>query len=339
MKETAMRSFLFLGVLAAVLCSQRAMAEEAKKPEQARHEGMFKHLDANHDGALVREEMPPFLKDRFDDLLAKFDKNGDKKLQKEEVAEMVKQMPPPGWRPGFDGRPGPWAGGPQHGDRPGPWAGGAKEKEAERRDAPRGGPAPHAWWIDRPERSYERPSWGDRPGWGPRPDGQRGEMRPGMEMARAMFQRMDRDCNGQLSFHEFALGMARLHQARQGGWRPHGYETADRPMMGWWAYSHHAWGFGRDGGPWHPPAHHESWDRGHHADWGNKAHHGPWGEQARSGQWGPMGHSQKEMEHAMTAMGRHHQEPKAAEKKEPKCAEPKDKACEKKEKKSPAEKK
>jgi Ca2+-binding EF-hand superfamily protein len=273
-----MRTLVFAALATALLASP-GQTQEPKKPDRPSPETMFKRLDANRDGFVVLDELPPFLKERLGDKWAKADKNGDKKLDPAEFAELAKDLPrrgPPS--------PGDWGRGPM-GPRP-PWAAPGASKQIDRPEAQPGEPgafprgpgrgshAGKAGWQPpgpgvvpppRPWMTTPPGPWGSEMGWGRRwggPPPWAGRPQtfgaPGLV---ALFRRLDRDGNGQLSLAEFVMGLSRV-----GGRMPsYGFQRGPHwggppPMLGPWAYA------GPWGGP--PPAtfarpfRHEAWGHG-----------------------------------------------------------------------------
>ena len=190
--------------LAVLLVAAGLQAQEAKHPpgkpgERPGPEMVFDRWDGNHDGFLTAEELPPPLRQQ----LAQADKNGDKKLDPSEFAGLWKDRPrflppegPMAGPPRFAGRGpgggfgcGAGPGGPPGGPPPGgPFAKPPHPPGKPSEAGPKGSPAGDV--------QQERPS-------------RKGPPRDG-EALRALFKRLDRDGNGQLSYEEFAAGAARL---------------------------------------------------------------------------------------------------------------------------------
>lgn len=214
-----MRKFLIL-TTAALLLPGLAVADEGKKPDRPSPEGFFQRLDANNDGVLTREEAPPRMQERFDDLLAKADKNGDKQLDK---AEFLSLRPPRDGegRPPFDrawGTRGPR--GPQE-RRPG-------DVDRQRPDD-----HPRAHGRHDGDRDVGRRHEGHKRPGGPRPDGMGPKGFHG-DRTYALFMRMDQNEDGRLTPREFAKGMEILHQFKQRD----GHGFAGHPKMTWGKYPH-----------------------------------------------------------------------------------------------------
>ncbi len=275
-----MRTLVFAALATALLASS-GQTQEPKKPDRPGPEAMFQRLDANRDGLVVLDELPPFLKERLGDRLAKADKNGDKKLDPAEFAELANDLPrrgPPGpgaWGRGPMGPRPSWAGSgaPKAGDRSEPQPGEPKRpprglghdgrfgKDGWQPPGPRIGPppGPRPWSA-----AYPGPwgfgmgwahRWGGPPPWGARPHA------PAARGWLALFHRLDRDGNGQLSLAEFVMGLSRV------GGRMSSYGMACGPRWGGPPPMLRPW---PHGGPWAgpppagfgPPSRHEAWGRG-----------------------------------------------------------------------------
>lgn len=214
-----MRKFLIL-TTAALLLPGLAVADEGKKPDRPSREGFFQRLDANNDGVVTREEVPPRMQERFDDLLAKADKNGDKQIDKAEFLAARpprdgEQRPPFGQAWGMRGQRSPQERTPGDVDR------------QRRDDHPR---AQGRHDGDRyAGRSYEGHK---RPG-GPRPDGMRPKGFHG-DRTYALFMRMDQNEDGRLTPREFAKGMEILRQSKHRD----GHAFAGHPKMAWEKHPH-----------------------------------------------------------------------------------------------------
>ncbi len=189
-----MRKFQILTALAAaLLVPQFATAEDGpRRGDRPGPEVIFQHLDANNDGALTREEAPPRMQERFDDLLAKADKNNDKKLDQAEFSAAANELRP---RDG-EGRP--------------PFAGPRGMRERGPIDR-----SPGDMSLGRPDKQTGRPDFdradGPKRPHGPRPEGM-GPMGFGSDGAYLLFMRMDQDQDGRLTPHEFIKGMETLHR-------------------------------------------------------------------------------------------------------------------------------
>jgi hypothetical protein len=277
-----MRTLVFAALATALLASP-GQTQEPKKPDRPGPEAMFQRLDANRDGFVALDELPPFLKERLGDKLAQADKNGDKKLDPAEFAALAKDLPrrgPPGpgaWGRGPMGPRPSWAGpeAPKPGDRPEPQPG---EPGLPPRGPGRGvhfgqgawqppgfgigpPPGPRPWSAGHPGPRGPGMGWGRGWGWGgPPPWGARPQAfgAPGLL---ALFRRLDRDGNGQLSLAEFVMGLSRV--GRRGpsyGFAPGPHWGGPPPMFGPWAH----------GGPWagpppagfNPPSRDEAWGKG-----------------------------------------------------------------------------
>ena len=117
--------------VAFLVVPQFVAAGEPPKPGPFNPEVMFQRLDANHDGVITADEVPAGAPERIKQFLIRADKNGDKKLTKEEYLAAVKDRGQLGRGPRAE-QPQPPARGP----------------EASRRGRPRGpepkGPPPAA---------------------------------------------------------------------------------------------------------------------------------------------------------------------------------------------------
>ena len=80
-----------LAAVAVTALGQRSLAEEPKRPEAARAEAFFRHLDKNHNGTLEPEELPPRMKEA-PGLLEKIDKNRDKKIDMPEFLQAARHF-------------------------------------------------------------------------------------------------------------------------------------------------------------------------------------------------------------------------------------------------------
>lgn len=199
--------------LAAALVAAAVQAQEAKQPPsqelaRPRLEMVFQRWDANHDGFLTAEELPPPWRPQ----LAQADKNGDKKLDPAEFAVLGKD------RPGF-GPQGPMAGPPPLAGK-GPGGGfGARGGPGGRPGGPPFGPPPGGRFAKPPDTPPKPPETGPK---GPPPGDVRQDRPPQTgapdqaEPLRALFKRLDRDGNGQLSYEEFAAGAGRLWRGPTG---------------------------------------------------------------------------------------------------------------------------
>lgn len=96
-------------------------AEERKAAMEARQAEMLAKFDKDGDGKLNEEERKAAMEARKAEMMKKFDKDGDGELSKEERAEMMKNMPKRGERPGGQGGPegrGKGKEGPKRGQKP-----------------------------------------------------------------------------------------------------------------------------------------------------------------------------------------------------------------------------
>jgi Ca2+-binding EF-hand superfamily protein len=93
---------------------------------------LFEHFDANHDGFVAEDELPPNLPEPIKAALKVVDKNGDKKISKDEFIAAVKDLPLP---PPMAGGPGKCPFGPGFGGPTGPQAPGCP-KDGDKRKLP-----------------------------------------------------------------------------------------------------------------------------------------------------------------------------------------------------------
>lgn len=102
---------------AGVVLSQALLAAEAGGPPRPGPEMMFKRLDANQDGRIVAEEIPPGAPERLKSALRRADTNGDEKVTAEEFVGALRRYPagPPSTRSRRPGPPRSLAGGPPRG--------------------------------------------------------------------------------------------------------------------------------------------------------------------------------------------------------------------------------
>ena len=103
--------FAGLTILGVVALPLALMAEEAKRPERPAPDVMFNRLDANHDGRISADEVPPGAPEGLKQLLAQADKNGDKQVTLEELKAAIQEQAPwigrgMGPRPGGGMKPG-----------------------------------------------------------------------------------------------------------------------------------------------------------------------------------------------------------------------------------------
>jgi hypothetical protein len=264
-------------------------AEDAPKPPHPNPETMFGRLDANKDGVITADELPAGMPERMKQFLIKADKNGDQKLSLDELKEAFKERQEanrPAERP--EGHPGPRPEG-QPGHRP--------------EGRPEMGPPLGFGGFGGPGMGMQHRGgwWGGQDGMGPphRPEGwpgpeqnamrpmpARGEGHPGMGLGQlsmrtlraslpempnlnVVFNRLDTDKDGKLSFEEFKSGVEKLHRlmaVQQAGKSAPVYGFAgrtgrydDRPpqpwmamrQTGWEADGYHGLQFqGRGMGPW-----------------------------------------------------------------------------------------
>lgn len=252
-----MRTFLYLTVtVAALLLPRLALAQEGPNPDRPSPERLFKHLDANNDGQLTRDELPPRMQERFDDLL-KADKNGDKKLDREEFAAAFKHLPRPEgrFRPPVERPRDSFADRRQHERSPGETDGARHDREGK-----------GSWAHHHPRHHHGNGEWAQHRHHrdGDRYAAEGGRKGPGPDWARRVFARLDRDGDGELSFREFAMGMAMLHRAKSEAWAHEA--RADRPR-GDGEWRHHrpeSWREHGDYRPERPQLHRGPWDAMRH---------------------------------------------------------------------------
>ncbi len=119
-----------LTVLAVLFLSQSILAQEPDAPQRPppdqragpNPDVLFSRLDANQDGVITPDELPPGMPEAFKQLVLSADRNGDGKITKDELTDMLNQrrpgpgreMPPPDRRmPGPDARPAQGQQGPE----------------------------------------------------------------------------------------------------------------------------------------------------------------------------------------------------------------------------------
>jgi hypothetical protein len=104
----------FIGALAtalAVVASPHfAAAQDGKRPERPNPETLFSRLDANHDGAITKDEIPAAMPERLKLLLREADKDHNGKIAKRELIAAINARH---HGPGAEGR-GPHGGPPAH---------------------------------------------------------------------------------------------------------------------------------------------------------------------------------------------------------------------------------
>jgi Ca2+-binding EF-hand superfamily protein len=161
--------------LAASSLPQLLKAEEPSKPPRPNPETMFNRLDANKDGVITADEIPAGIPERLKQRLLEADKDGDKKLTLDDLKESF------------------------------------KERQAHRPEA------------DRPrERLEGRPESGPPAHRGPEGRHEKGPMQktreafrpemPKMPDLKMVFDRLDGDKDGKLSFEEFKAGIEKFHR-------------------------------------------------------------------------------------------------------------------------------
>ncbi len=206
--------------LAALLLAAAAQSQEPKPPLGPDKglpgpERVFQRLDANHDGFLTSEELPRPLRERLGERFAPADKNGDKKLDRSEFATVWKDWPLPGPFGPFGSGPG----GPRHFPGKGPPRGFGFGEPKGPPPGPPFGPPPGRLFDKAPDGGGPLdPAKPPKPG--PKesppfeaqgtPPVKKGPPPGKGDPLRAIFKRLDRDGNGQLSYEEFAAGAGRL---------------------------------------------------------------------------------------------------------------------------------
>lgn len=180
------RTAFMLAVAVGALVPALSQAQEEPRGDRPAPEALFERMDADKDGKLSVAEIPARIKERLGDRLRER-LGDDEALSLEEFREFLREAGPPRG----DRRP---EGAPEDG-RP---EGRRRERDGER--APEG---------RRPEPRPDRPQRGEFFG----PPG-------GLPAPKELFDRLDRDDNGQLSFEEFEPFLQRLQQMRTMGRPP-----------------------------------------------------------------------------------------------------------------------
>jgi len=259
-----------LMTLAAVALPQIVRAQGSSEPPRPSAESLFKRLDVNKDGFITPDEIPAGMPERQKQMLIDADKKGDKKITLEELKaafqERAKARQADRPEAGPDGRPGP-------------------RGDGQRRMGPPqgfGGFGGMGTGMGMPEMRRGEGGMAGRPGMGPpsRPEGRPGpeqdafgpparrrgddQAQPGtwqrslqgvraslpeLPNLKTLFDRLDTDKDGKLSFDEFKVGMTKLHQffaARLAENRVPTNRMAGRPD-GW------------QSGPW-PARRHTGWE-------------------------------------------------------------------------------
>jgi hypothetical protein len=223
---------------------------------------LFKRLDANQDGQVTPDEIPPGAPDRLRQLLKRADVNQDKQVSPDELAEAIRKLreaaaenPPEasrGRRPGPpDAMTGPTR--PRGPGYFGPWARGSRRGLADAVTGPTRprGPGYFAWrsWGVPPGLAGVGPGPRRPPGplgAGPwdRPGLARGRLQPPTPIepsyaglrrelanAKAMFSVLDTDNDRKLSLEEFTAGAMYLFRPRSPRSGPMG-PVAGPPQVG-----------------------------------------------------------------------------------------------------------
>ncbi|NQT11322.1 MAG: hypothetical protein HQ582_01145 [Planctomycetes bacterium] len=198
----------FLSIVAFVVFSQAALADgERKPPRRTGPESFFMRLDANQDRQVTEDEIPDRAPEGLKAMLRRADKNNDKKITAEELAAAARQH------------------------RPGPPAAGERPSRRPSASAQRGRPHPPGPpFAGRPHGPAQYGMMGHGPMHGPMRGPMHGRMAgPGrgapphhgriasssrVPDPKAVFARLDRNKDQQLSLEEFSAGMmARVRMA------------------------------------------------------------------------------------------------------------------------------
>lgn len=215
-----------LMTFAVVALPQILLAEDPPKPDRPNPESLLKHLDANKDGVITADEIPAGIPERLKQLLIKADKDGNKTITLDELKAVLKDRKPP---KGPEYRPG---------DRP--------EPNLESRPFPGPQVRPGMEWGQVTQRSLRATL-------------------PELPNLKAIFDRLDTDKDGKLSFDEFKVGVMKLHSLF--AMHQQSPEGSVHRMNGW----------GRADG-WQPGP----WMAMRQAGWGQEGFHGP---QFRGPEW------------------------------------------------------
>ena len=100
----------FVMVASVSVLPQIVKAEEPEKAGRPSPEMLFRHLDANHDGVISEDEIPPDAPEPLVALLKAADKKGNMKVSLEEFMAAFKEHPLPGPRCGVPVAPGQQSG-------------------------------------------------------------------------------------------------------------------------------------------------------------------------------------------------------------------------------------
>jgi hypothetical protein len=187
-------------VVTFLLTPQIMAAQEPERHGPPSPEMLFGRLDANHDGMISEEELPANAPEPLNALLKVADKDGDKNVSQEEFTAALKDHPLP--RPPFaaQGEPG---------------------QPPCHMPPPPGMPMPMVWmpmaWMPvggMPSGMIQPfPSGG--PGMGFPPHGPQGPPHAGPQGKapdpKELFQKLDKDNDGNLTLDEFTNGMNQLH--------------------------------------------------------------------------------------------------------------------------------
>ncbi|MFZ5831628.1 MAG: hypothetical protein ACOY3P_16200 [Planctomycetota bacterium] len=211
---------------------------------------LLERLDKNDDGVIDASEVPEGTPEAIKGMLKRADKDGDKRITKEELAGVAEDLRRgregsrgpnglrgpagdrgpgggrgPFGRPGGFGPPSREGQGPDRDQGPSPRLRGFGDRDDRDGDR-RGPPADVGPRADRGPRDEGGP---DRDRGGPRAEGRGPTPTPRPDAVpdpKEVFKRLDTDGNGQLSPEEFAAGAQRLHEIHV---RVMQHRLADRP--------------------------------------------------------------------------------------------------------------
>ncbi len=200
------KGLLFLAGILVLLLPLCLAAEDGRRgdgprpdmrPPRPNPENMFQRLDANKDGVITPDELPEGMPEGLKQLLIRADENKDRTLTKEEFIKAFKVH----------------RAGPQR-----PEAGPKQPHPAAKKAHPK----PQAKPVQPKDAMKKKlPPFPFPAGFGVGPGARFAQ--PAMFNLKAIFDRLDRDKNGQLSFQEFAAGFQQMRQmfvVRAGQWAP-----------------------------------------------------------------------------------------------------------------------